>query len=282
MIAVSGSQSVREPFASRFLFPVTERAFTYARYDAWLERLAGRRVAPLGELRDAAAPALGLRHDVDTRLESALELARLEHARGIRATYFVLHTPPYYAHDGGFVRALRRLQDDLGHEVGWHSDLVVTALVDDVNPADHLRRELDWLRGQGLAIRGAAAHGSPEARRLGVHNNYLFAGWDEPQPGFLRVDVPWKLVPAEFGLEYEAYHLDADLYRSDSAFDARGRRWHPDGLDLGLVDASRRAIVLVHPCHWDRSPAAKAGRLAAKVRARLAGQRPQAAASAGR
>ncbi len=126
-----------------------------------------------------------------------------------------------------------------------------------------------------------AAHGSPEARRLGVHNNYLFAGWDEPQPGFPRTDVAWKLEPAEFGLEYEAYHLGADLYRSDSSFDARGRRWHPDELDLRLLDSAARAIVLVHPCHWDASPAAKARRLGEKVAAKLRAQRPHAAASAG-
>src|SRR5437870_3990018 len=91
-----GSQTVKEPLASRLFFPVTEGAFTYRRYDDWLARLAGRNVVPLRELTAAPTPALGLRHDVDSRLESALELGRLEHARGIRATYFVLHTAPDY------------------------------------------------------------------------------------------------------------------------------------------------------------------------------------------
>jgi len=275
------SQSVREPLASRFLFPLTERSFTYKRYDAWLERLGDRRVVPLVELAAAERPALGLRHDVDTRLGSALELARLEAARGIRATYFVLHSAPYYSHDARFADVLRRLQDEHGHEVGWHSDLVPAALLRGVDPGAYLRRELDWLRAQGLEIRGVAAHGSPEARNLGVHNNYVFAGWDEPQPGFPRTDVEWKLDPAEFGLEYEAYHLGADLQRSDSSFDARGHRWHPDELDLGLLDSAGRSVVLVHPCHWDASPAAKAQRLARKVAARLRAQRPHAAASTG-
>jgi hypothetical protein len=54
---------------------------------------------PLVELAAADAPALGLRHDIETRLHSALELARLEAARGIHSTYFVLHSAPYYSHD---------------------------------------------------------------------------------------------------------------------------------------------------------------------------------------
>ena len=112
----------------------------------------------------------------------------------------------------------------------------------------------------------SAAHGSREARRLGVHDNYLFAGWDEPQPGFPRTDVQWKRDPARYGLEYEAYHLGVDRYRSDSAFDERGRRWHPDDLDPRLLDSARRSVVLVHPCHWDASPAAKARRLGGKGR----------------
>ena len=44
------SQSMREPLGSRVLFPLTERSFTYRRYEAWLERLGDRRLVPLVEL----------------------------------------------------------------------------------------------------------------------------------------------------------------------------------------------------------------------------------------
>jgi hypothetical protein len=264
------SRTVREPLASRLLFPLVEGAFTYRRYDEWLDTIASVNVVPLRELAGATTPVVGLRHDVDERLDGALELARLEHRRGLRSTYFVLHTAPYYADRGRLVPALRRLQDDYGHEIGWHNDLATLSLVQGVDPGPYLERELAALRGAGIDIVGSAAHGSPHAHHLGYHNNYVFAGWDDPQPGFPRVDVGAKLDPSQFGLEYEAYHLPYDVYVSDSRFDG-GRRMHPSR--LGTVMPDQRAVVLVHPCHWDRSRLAKAGRLGRKVARRLVNRR---------
>ncbi|MDX6448578.1 MAG: hypothetical protein QOD08_1041, partial [Gaiellaceae bacterium] len=172
MMPLVRSRSVKEPLASRVLFPLTERRFTYAEYDRFLDRLEGRDAVPLREFAEGHGDT-ALRHDVDDRLESALELARREHARGLRATYFVLHTAPYWTRDDLLDR-LGQLQA-LGHEVGWHNDLVTLALVHGGNPAEYLRRELDRLRSAGIDVVGVAAHGSPWCHRLGFHNDYAFA-----------------------------------------------------------------------------------------------------------
>jgi hypothetical protein len=258
---------VKEPLASRLLFPWTERRFTYAEYDRFLERLAGREVVPLREFARGAGD-LALRHDVDSRLDSALRLAELEAARGLRATYFVLHTAPYWA-AADLAPHARRLQE-LGHEVGFHNDLLTVERVQGGDARTALEDALARLRGAGIEVTGAAAHGSPWCHRLGFHNNYVFAGWDEPQPGFPNRDVPEKLDPAEFGLEYEAYHAPYDMYFSDSSF-VDGRRAHPAELELR---PGQRAIVLVHPCHWDASAAAKACRFAVRVARRVREPRP--------
>jgi len=254
---------VREPLGSRVLFPLTERRFTYAEYDRFLDRLAGRGVVPLRELA-AGLGDTALRHDVDDRLESALELARREHARGLRATYFVLHTAPYWERDD-LVERLRELQA-LGHEVGWHNDLVTLALVHGVDPEPYLRRELGRLRGGGIDVVGVSAHGSPWCHRLGFHNDYAFADLRQPLAGF-----PTRFEPigtlADFGFDYDAYSLEEDAYFSDSRFSG-GRRSHP--ADLAL-EPGKRTIVLTHPCHWDASSGAKAARLARRVARRLTG-----------
>lgn len=243
------------------LFPLVERRFIYAEYARFLDRLGGRVVAPMRDFARGEGD-LALRHDVDSRLDSALELARLEHDRGLRATYFVLHTAPYW-NDPGLVDELHRLQG-LGHEVGFHNDLVTLQRLEGIDAGAYLRQALARLRRGGIDVVGAAAHGSPWCHRLGFHNNYVFRGWDEPVPGFPSTEVPQKLDPAEFGLEYEAYHVPRDEYFSDSAF-VDGRRAHPADLHL---EPGKRTIVLVHPCHWDRSVAAKAARLAVLLRRR--------------
>ena len=253
---------MNEPLSSRLLFPLAERRFTYREYARFLDGLGGREVVPMRELARGDGD-LALRHDVDSRLESALEIARLEAALGLRATYFVLHTAPYWR-DPELLPRLRRLQE-LGHEVGFHNDLVTLQLVEGLDAGEVLARELERLRGGGIEVVGAAAHGSQWCHRLGFHNNYVFAGWDEPRPGYPNRDVPQKLDPAEFGLEYEAYHVPHDAYFSDSSF-VDGRRAHPADFPL---EPGRRTIMLVHPDHWDASAAAKWRRLGTKLRRRV-------------
>lgn len=216
------------------------------------------RVVPLRELRTAPRdrPVLGLRHDVDERLDNALRLAALEHERGLRATYFVLHTAAYWR-SPTLLEDLRRLQE-LGHEVGWHNDLVSLELVDGVDPVEYLRRELGRLRSAGIDVVGTAAHGSIWCAILGFDNNAFFTDFPEAE----RPARPIHTASlAEMGLEYEAYDLAEDHYFSDARFDEQGRRWHPDLLDPRLVARGETAIVLVHPCHWDRSVGTKIARL---------------------
>lgn len=280
------SAELTRPRPLRLLgLPWRERSFTYASYDGFLARLAepGRfRVVPLRELRSAPddRPVVALRHDVDDRLASAPRFAELEHARGIRSTYYVLHTAPYYGltehgraeHDPAVLPTLRRLQE-FGHEVGFHHDLVTLQRVHGIEPGPYLAAELAWLRGAGIEITGCAAHGSYGAHRHGFHNDYAFAGWDEPKPEHPTTELGWKLDPADYGLEYDAGHLGESRYFSDSRGDGRGRRWHPSLLDLDSLAPGERVVVLVHSCHWDRSLAAKALRTYARGVARLAGRR---------
>ena len=265
----------------RLVEPALERRFTYGRYDAFLARLVADPRVEVLTLRQLATAdpgrrvLLGLRHDVDDRLDSALRLAELEHRRGVSATYFVLHTARYYdEHDPRLLEALRQLQA-LGHEIGWHNDLVTLQLVYGLDPVEYLGRELGRLRENGIDVVGTAAHGSIYCHRLGFHNNEFFLDWPKAVPGGrtsrARVPVGGEEVElrrgnlADFGLEYEAYHLGEDRYFSDARFDERGRRWHPDLLELGDLRPRERVVVLVHPCHWDESLGAKYARVVRRL-----------------
>ena len=261
----------------RAFFPITERRFTYTRYTALLDALADEsrfRVVPLCELAgtaDAERATVSLRHDIDERLDRAEDLARLEHERGLRGTYYVLHTAGYWQAPG-LVPTLVRMQDLLGHEIGWHNDLVTLECVLGGDARVTLASELARLRNSGLRIVGTSSHGSPSCYRYGFHNGYFF--FRTPLPGFPNVDVvngplgP-KRIPQgtleEFGFEYEAYHLDHELYFSDAAFDASGNRWHTDLLDLNVCTPGTRTIILTHPDHWDASATQKLARLAWKA-----------------
>jgi hypothetical protein len=71
-----------------------------------------------------AEPAAGdvfLRHDIDLSLEAALELGRLEHENGARATYFLMTESVFYNLDSGLGRETLRELRSLGHAVGLHA-----------------------------------------------------------------------------------------------------------------------------------------------------------------
>jgi hypothetical protein len=89
-----------------------------------------------GELLDAAAAGgyrwagfdrepepgdLFLRHDVDLSLAAALTLARFEHARGARATYFLMTESVFYNLASSEGRAAVDELRSLGHAVGLHA-----------------------------------------------------------------------------------------------------------------------------------------------------------------
>ena len=63
-----------------------------------------------------------LRHDIDTSLEKAVELARVEQELGVSSTYFVLLTSDFY--NVASKRSLEKLRviQSMGHELGLHFD----------------------------------------------------------------------------------------------------------------------------------------------------------------
>lgn len=76
---------------------------------------------------------LFLRHDVDLSLEAALELARLEHDSGVRATYFLMTESVFYNLDSHVGRYAQRQLRQWGHAVGLHA----------VHPRAELDRRFD-------------------------------------------------------------------------------------------------------------------------------------------
>jgi hypothetical protein len=94
---------------------------------------------------------LYLRHDVDLSLEAALELARVEHELGVRATYFLMTESAFYNLDSHVGRETPRRLREWGHAVGLH--------------AVHPRAELDDRFDNAIA-------------------------WHNPDPGYVSEPVP--------------------------------------------------------------------------------------------
>jgi len=125
---------------------------------------------------------ISIRHDIDNHINTAMKFAYREHKYGIRATYYLLHTADYYGKTkhNSFVRNdrsiyfFKKLQNDFGHELGFHNDLVTLQVVYGIEPRAYLKQELKWLRSNGIIIKGTCTHGSSYCYYYHYLNTYFW------------------------------------------------------------------------------------------------------------
>jgi peptidoglycan/xylan/chitin deacetylase (PgdA/CDA1 family) len=198
--------------------------FTYRSYVALLRhiRALGRAICPFREIPPDGSYVI-LRHDVDYSVVKALEMAEVEHAEGVRSTWFVLLTSPYYsllAEDQ--FRALKQIAA-LGHEIGLHYDcdaFVEMAPAAQVDAVTRLARFLEEYAGTRITS-------------IAQHN---------PSVNPLRL-----AVPAFLDVYGERFFKEI-AYLSDSR-----RLWGaPDVYEF--FRAHERSQLLIHPLWWHREP----------------------------
>ena len=97
-----------------------------------------------------------LRHDVDRKPENALKMAELEYALGIASTY-------YFRYPHTFIPEIIEQVLSLGHEVGYHYEVLAKAKGDYGEAITLFARELEEFRSL-CDVRTICMHGSPLSR----------------------------------------------------------------------------------------------------------------------
>jgi len=222
-----------------------------------------------------------LRHDVDRKIENGMLLAEAEYERGIRSTFFLLHSSAYFDYSDFFLNCCRSLER-MGHKIELHNDALGEwhkrkeagePENQIASPRVILRKPLDWLRGHGFNIIGSAAHGNKLCGKYGFNNYHIFSDWPKPESN--KIDHQ-QFPMADLGLEYEVYHLPEVAGFSDGGGHWRGgvkkiacpyewgwshRKWPPEMRDdrRALRDAVIETFnkipagvlhILIHPNWW--------------------------------
>ena len=264
-------------YLDSFLRFVSERRFLYSYYRQFLASISDSRrnqVVPLKDFMKTNSQnrvIISLKPDANEDISSALEIAKIECQYNMKATFFILHTAEYYGiteknyakHNEELIPTLKKIQNEYGHEIGWHNDLVTLECVYGINPREYIEKELHWLRSNGIRVVGSASHGSAYCYKFKYHNNYFFSEFLEPVNGFPNNEVInigddqcfiTKASSAELSLEYEAYHLDNNFGFADCSFiKGKNLRWHPEELHPEEFKPGDKIIILIHPEHWDNS-----------------------------
>jgi hypothetical protein len=127
-----------------------------------------------------------IRHDVDGDLVAAAMCGEMLASQDVQASFYILHTGPYYGHweeDPSGAPAFRRHDalgkvykylDDLGQDVGLHTDGLGIYLNKGVDGSQAVAKEIAWFGEQGVAMRGTAPHNSYETHN--ACNSAIFKG----------------------------------------------------------------------------------------------------------
>ena len=218
---------------------------------------------------------IALRHDVDYDLDLALEMSYWENRKGIRSTYYLLHSAEYW-NDIRFIEKCLQIQN-FGHEVGLHINILAEWMrgrLTDV--AFELERLITRLRKAGLLLSGISSHGDHICYEKQFNNYWCFSELRPSNPvltesGLSAEGIPaenpkyhirypethqllrqdgkvfnlWSISMKKLGIDYEANHVTCDSYYTDS-----GGGWYRSGNPLQHTLSIGRYQILMHPFYW--------------------------------
>lgn len=166
-----------------------------------------------------------IRHDIDSEPDYALKMAKLENEMNICSTYYFRHV------EGIFLPELIHSVADLGHEIGYHYEVVDKALGNYELAINLFTKELTDFR-EICNIETIAQHGSPLIGNISatsfsgiykliknhIEKKDMFTKW-------VNVDIWKRYNYSDFNIIGEAYlsfDFDKIIYLSDT-----GRNWNP-------------------------------------------------------
>lgn len=204
-----------------------------------------------------------MRHDIDVDPATALRMAEEEHKRGLKSTYYILPTAPYYGRQGktgvqryaDMDRLYRKIQS-YGHDIGVHNDLLAMMILWDIDPLEFQKQELAYYREAGFPVVGVVSHGSGVVISRKLNNTWIFSEFNRKgvyDNNGVAVEYG-KHSFKDFGFIYEGYKIGHNTGTSDIAKDVK--------TGMGVVEKVKsfkpgdRVSLLTHPIHWgDNEPA---------------------------
>lgn len=237
--------------------------FVYKKWDAFCKALSESkiksiRVADCFDVKDE--PFLVLKHDVETDVNRAYELAKIEMRYGHLGTFYV---QAYLLDQPENIRMLKEIQA-MGHEVSYHYDVLDSCKGDLEKAISEFRTNVAKFREHGFEVKTLCQHGNPIVERVGYHSNRDFFRSEKVQALFGEMCDVMVDLKDKAQIDYD-YYSDAgrkfkfifDPITNDiSPSDEKNISY--DNLSVlheVLVSAQKNAIISTHPHRWTNSAA---------------------------
>ena len=230
------------------------RDFTIAMYKRLCSAVLAENFTPItvrdycsgGSLPDGRTVIF--RHDVDRRIGMALAMAEIEHDMQIRATYYFRHIPEVFRPD--IITKIR----DLGHEIGYHYEVLDKAKGNKEEAIRIFEQELSDLRGIA-EINTVCMHGNPLASwsNRDLWETYDFRKFGIIGEPYLSIDYQKFCYFSDTGRIWNGDYSVKDVIGGPGSPAARVRSTEEI---IALVNSGSLShlCLLVHPNRWSDDP----------------------------
>lgn len=235
--------------------------FTYKVWSGFCRGLHSRGIhsIPAREVTAGTRQFLVLKHDVETDVRRAYDIARIEQRFGHRGSYYV----QVYLLDRGENVELLKKMSQMGHEISYHYDVLDSCGGDMTRAAEEFEENRKKFESCGFPIRTVCQHGNPVVARVGYTSNRDFFRSQrirDQYPGIADIMVNYKqdlsveyLYFSDAGRKFQLIHdpVNNDIENSDhlnvpySSLDGILRR-----------AAAEACIISIHPHRWTKSAVA--------------------------
>ncbi len=232
--------------------------FTYKAWSKFCKKLAddGIHAISAKEVTAEKRQYMVLKHDVETDVPHAYEMAAIEQQHGHRGSYYV---QAYLLKDEKNVALLQKMQE-MGHEISYHYDVMDSNKGDLGAAVSEFEENRRMFEENGFSITTVCQHGNPIVERVGYTSNRDFfrsAKVREAYPAISDIMVNFHTAVST---EYR-YFSDAgrrfkwifDPFENDIVNSDDKNIAYDDLTALfGALDRNGGNIISTHPHRWMR------------------------------
>ncbi len=225
--------------------------FTIEAYDELLDTLqqAGYQFVCVSEMVSLKSEVIILRHDVEKHPERALRFAEMEHAKGIRATYYFRAVAESWDED-----VIRKIAE-MGHEVGYHYESLTTANGDVDAAYKDFCDNLERLRNL-VSVTSICMHGSPRSPydSKDIWKKYSYKELGIVAEPYLDTDFSQWFYLTDTGRRWDGYQVSVRdrIPQYQEEWDRAGLTFHnTEDIIRRVHELPKRIMITTHPQRWN-------------------------------
>lgn len=233
--------------------------FVYKKWDSFCRELSKKEILSISakDVSDKTENYLVLKHDVETDIARALEMAQIEHKYGHRGTYYV---QAYLMNDKKNIQMLKQMQD-MGHEISYHYDVMDSCHggLDKAIVEFETNRRI--FENNGFRLETLCQHGNPVVERVGYTSNRdffrnervreLYSELSDIMVNFKQAHHTDYTYFSDAGRQFKMIYdpINNDIINSDD----KNVIYKDLNAVLNNISAGGRYIISTHPHRWTSS-----------------------------